>query len=279
VDPAPRTAVAQTGISTVDVEVRDQVATVRTCSLAQLATMREEGIRPVIYFDLGSELVRLREDDGVRVIVITGAEDGQPMGLPALADWTGEVLPVDYSPHELWRSFLGIRLSHQAIVEMEKPVIARVNGDALNFHQSIVLACDLIVAWEDARICDAHMNGKRYVGFDVVPGDGGAAFIPLHLPPAKAMEYLLLGKEYTAAELERLGVINYAVPLEQLDEVVQRLVSQLLDRSAYALAYTKRIAKRRVAEHLNLTFDAAAAYELSNILQRQLDGADPRSLR
>jgi hypothetical protein len=62
-------------------------------------------------------------------------------------------------------------------------------------------------------------------------------------------------------------VINYAVPAAQLDATVDDIVTRLLKRSAYALAFAKRVANRRVVHHLNMTLDAAAAYEQVNMLQ------------
>jgi enoyl-CoA hydratase len=101
----------------------------------------------------------------------------------------------------------------------------------------------------------------------VVPGDGGCALVPLFMTPARAKEYLLLAREYTASELARLGIINYAVPANKLDATVDDIVARLLKRPAYALAWAKRIANKRVTDHLNMTLDAASAYEQLNKLQ------------
>jgi enoyl-CoA hydratase len=132
------------------------------------------------------------------------------------------------------------------------------------------------VAREDAKIADMHMgmgevqlrNGTR-VGppYGIVPGDGGVALIPLYMTPPLAKEYLMLAREFTAKELAQWGLINYAVPAGQLDQKVQEIVGRLLKRSAYALAWTKRIANRHVVEQINRTIDAGAAYEMVNFLQ------------
>jgi enoyl-CoA hydratase/carnithine racemase len=89
------------------------------------------------------------------------------------------------------------------------------------------------------------------------------------MPPALAKEYLLLGRQFRAAELARLGIINYAVPASRLDATVDGLVERLLKRPAYGLAWAKRIANRRVVNHLNLTLDAAAAYEQLHLMQTE----------
>ena len=76
------------------------------------------------------------------------------------------------------------------------------------------------------------------------------------------------GRWYTVgAELARLGLINYAVPAAELDAKVDDIVQRLLQKSAYALARTKRLLNRRVVDQLNLTLDASVGYEMVNWLQ------------
>ena len=75
------------------------------------------------------------------------------------------------------------------------------------------------------------------------------------------------------------GYINDAVPRERLDAVVDDIVARLLLRSSYALAWTKRTINRRLADQLNMTLDASAAYEMVNFLQLdRLGGNDPLTL-
>ena len=177
-----------------------------------------------------------------------------------------------------WHTFTGIIRCHQGMAEIEKPIVARVNGGAIGFGQSVLFSCDFIIAREDALIMDHHMGGTftadygrgpELGGNDCanVPGDGGAALIPLLMSPYKAKEYLMLAQPYTAAELARMGIINYAVPASELDAKVEDIVQRLLQRGAYALARTKRLVNRRVVEHLNLVLDAAAAYEMVTFSQ------------
>ncbi|MEV5721114.1 enoyl-CoA hydratase/isomerase family protein [Amycolatopsis mediterranei] len=261
----------------VDVEISRPVATVKLLTTERVAVLSAQGSQAELHFDLGRALARLREDDAVRVVVITGIDDGAPWILPAAPYAEGGRLdpePIDF-PDWMWKGFQGVRLTQQTLAEMEKPVIARVNGDCIGFSQSIMFGCDLIVARDDAIVADVHMDLQKIFGFDTVPGDGGGALVPLHMFPAKAMEYLLLAKPYTAAELADMGAINYAVPPAELDQVVDGMVRQLVSKSAYALALTKRVVKRRVAEQLNLTLDAASAYEWINFLHYRGSNGKP----
>lgn len=165
-------------------------------------------------------------------------------------------------PARHWKVFTGIVRCHEAMAALEKPIVARVNGDAIGFGSSLMFASDLIVARRDARIADMHMGMGEVQPYGppygIVPGDGGLALVPLHFSPAKAKEYLMLAKKYSGEELARIGVINYAVPMEDLDHVVDDIVGRLLKRSAYALAWTKRVANRHLMAQLNMTLDAGA---------------------
>jgi enoyl-CoA hydratase len=211
--------------------------------------------------ELGLALQELRGANEIRVIVLTGLGDVffvPPSGAPGPK--------ARHNPGEDWDLTLGLARTLQAFIEVEKPIIAKVNGPAIGFGSSLVFACDFIIAAEDAVIADYHLGmgetgfGRSDVG--VVPGDGGAVFVPLHMPPAMAKEYLLLARQYTGAELARMGIVNRAVPADRLDAEVDEFASRLLKRSSYALAWAKRVVNRRFEANFNLTFDAAWAYEM-----------------
>lgn len=224
-----------------------------------------------IHWELGELFSSLRGDHSVRVVVLTG--DGEDVFYaPAHMDsWVGHAFHDD--PRRTWQVFSGITRCFENMVAMEKPIVARVNGPAIGLGQSLMFASDIIVAQRDARIGDMHMAMGEILPYGppygLVPGDGGAAFVPAHMSPAMAKEYLMLGREFTAAQLAEQGIINYAVPVEDLDRVTDELVQRLLRRSAYALAWTKRVANRSLAASLNLTLDAGSAYEMVNLLQIQ----------
>lgn len=233
---------------------------------------------PKVFFpkhkQLGLALEELRGDNTIRVIVLTGLGDVffvPPSGAPGPK--------ARHNPGEDWDLTVGLARTLQAFIETEKPIIAKVNGPAIGFGSSLVFACDLIAAADDAVIADYHLGmgetgyGRSDVG--VVPGDGGSVFVPLHMPPAIAKEFLFLAKPYTGQELAERGIINLAVPAADLDGAVDDLCQRLLKRSAHALAFTKRVVNRRVAENFNLTFDAAWAYEMANFYMH-MAGEDER---
>ncbi len=253
------------------IECKDQVATIRF-----LQPPRGKGN---IHWELGCVFSELREDNGIRVIVMTGA--GENFWIPGSKqarydspDWLNE----HTDPSWAWHTFTGIVRLRQGMAEIEKPIVAKVNGDAIGFGASNVFSCDFILALEDAVIMDHHIgatfmgkyNGEIKVGgheFSNVPGDGGTSLMPVYMSPCKAKEYLMLAKSYTGAELAQMGIINYALPASELDAKVDDMVQRLLQKGAYALARTKRLCNRKLVEHLNLTLDASVAYEMATTLQ------------
>jgi enoyl-CoA hydratase len=237
-----------------------------------------------IHEEVGQAMGMLRHDDSVLVVVLTGSVDGEFVLPPPTAQYrTGSHGNRLHQSKAEWQRGTGVIRAHHAMAEMEKPIVARVNGDALGFGSSLMFNCDLIVAREDAKICDMHLGlgqvvpsgGREPVGphFDMFPGDGGVALAPLYMTPAMAKEYLFLAREFTAAEMARYGWINYAVPMPDLDKLTDEIVGRLLERDPETLAYTKRVANRVLAAHLNLTLDAGAAYEHVSI-RKWLAGPD-----
>jgi enoyl-CoA hydratase len=236
-----------------------------------------------LHWELGEVFSRLRGDTSVRVVVLTG-EDGEfycPMS-PEFYD-NPELRQYVTDPPKSFKTFTGVIRTHQEMAEIEKPVVGRINGNAIGFGSSLLLACDLIVAAEDVQVVDIHLGMGEIpeggLNYGIVTGDGGSALAPLFFTPAKAKEFLFLAERYSARQLADMHVINYAVPPDQLDAKVDEIVQALLRRSAFALAWTKRTCNRRIVDHLNMTLDAAAAYEMINFLQLdRLGGKDSMSL-
>jgi enoyl-CoA hydratase/carnithine racemase len=217
------------------------------------------------HIEIGAAMSELRFDNSVRVVILTGDDAFflPPKGSPKASGHT---------PGHDWDLTQGMHRTYQSIIEIEKPVIAKLPGHAIGFGSSLVFACDLIVAAEDAIFCDHHLAmGQSLQGgrgdFGTVPGDGGTVFVPLHMTPCLAKEYLWLAKEITAKELAAARIINAAVPRAELDATVDKMAKALLQRTPYSLALAKRAANKAFAERFNLTYDLAWSYELLNFFQ------------
>jgi enoyl-CoA hydratase len=215
--------------------------------------------------EVARALTELRNDDEIRVIVITGKED------------VFTIPPSSYGHHgnpgNDWDIMSGVTKAVEAMCTIEKPVIAKVNGHAVGFGANLVLACDFIIAREDAIIADHHMSagdlvidGQMVGSADhcMVTGDGGTVFAPLKMPLAMAKEYLMLARPFTAKELATMGVVNYAEPAAELDAKTDEIAQRLLKRNAYALAMTKRVLNKQAMAQFNQSHDASLAYEFLN---------------
>jgi len=155
--------------------------------------------------DLDAALTDLADDNSVHAVVLTGE------GPAFCAGGDLKVLAEELADPEAARAFM--RACHRsilAIAEMEKPVIAAVNGDAAGAGWSIALACDLIVAAKSARFIMA------FVKVGLVPDLGGAWQLTQLVGQHKAREWMMLGDVVTADEAERFGVVNRVALAAQL---------------------------------------------------------------
>jgi enoyl-CoA hydratase len=142
------------------------------------------------------------------------------------------------------------------LLDLEKPVIARINGDCIGLGAM----CDIMIAVDTARFCDPHVK----MGY--VAGDGGAVIWPQLIGYAKAKEYLLTGDMLDAVEAERIGLINHAVPRDQLDAKVNTLAEKLARGSNKAIKWTKTSMNIPLRQLAHSMMDASLAYEaLTNI--------------
>jgi enoyl-CoA hydratase len=142
------------------------------------------------------------------------------------------------------------------LLDVELPIVAAVNGPAVGLGASIALLCDVVFMAESATIADPHVR----VG--LVAGDGGTVIWPLAVGPARAKQYLLTGDPVSAAEAERIGLVNAVVADEALDETAFAFAQRLAAGAPLAVRYTKLAVNKLVKDALNITFDAATALEL-----------------
>ncbi|MEH6694908.1 MAG: enoyl-CoA hydratase-related protein [Hyphomonas sp.] len=147
------------------------------------------------------------------------------------------------------------------LLNMEKPILCRMNGAAAGLGATIALLCDIIIADETAKIGDPHVK----VG--LVAGDGGALIWPQLIGFAKAKELLMTGDLLSAKEAERIGLINYAVPAAELDAKVAELVAKLQANPKWAVRWTKTTANIPLRALAAQLMDASIGWEsVSNYL-------------
>ena len=142
------------------------------------------------------------------------------------------------------------------LLDVELPIVAAVNGPAIGLGATLALLCDVIYMADTASVADPHVR----VG--IVAGDGGAVIWPLALGPAVAKRYLMTGDSLGAAEAERLGLVNAAVPAGELDEKALAFAQKLAGGAPLAVRYTKLAVNQLIKQALATAFDYSTALEL-----------------
>ncbi|MFV2178065.1 crotonase/enoyl-CoA hydratase family protein [Actinomadura sp. LOL_016] len=173
---------------------------------------------------IGAAMDRLDEDDSLFVGVITGAGGVFSAGMDLKAFLAGE------KPHVPGRGFAGL-------VERppRKPLIAAVEGPALAGGFEIALACDLIIAGQDATF------GLPEVRRGLLAGGGGLLRLPEKAGLPKATEWALTGDRISAAEAHASGVVNRLVPTGSALEAASELARRIAANGPLAVQGTKRI--------------------------------------
>jgi enoyl-CoA hydratase len=190
--------------------------------------------------ELPAALAFARDDAGSDVIVLTGAGRAFSAGgdLDHIARNAAEPERFD---HEVAMAQAII----MTLLDIDKPVVCRLNGHAVGLGATLALFCDVVFADERAKIGDPH------VGLGLVAGDGGAIIWPQLIGLARAKEYLLSGDLLSGARAAEIGLINHALPADQLDAAVETYCEKLLAGAQQAIRWTKRLTNmelRRVTE-------------------------------
>ena len=204
----------------------------------------------VMHIELVDALHFAASDSNSDVVVITGA--GRAFSAGGDLERMEECIA---DPREFEREAADAKRIVFALLDIEKPVIARVNGHAVGLGATIALLCDVIFAADSARIGDPHVK----VG--LVAGDGGAIIWPQLLGFARAKEYLMTGELIHAPRAAEIGLINHAVPDAELDSKVDAFCQKLLGGATQAIRWTKatiNIELKRIAHAL---MDPGIAYE------------------
>lgn len=173
--------------------------------------------------ELRRALADAKADEEVRVVVLTGAGD---KAFCAGADLGGMADRAGFT--ELHESRGEMAQLFRDLYALGKPTIARVRGYALAGGFGLALACDLLVAADDAVFGTPEIEVGLWPHMITVP-------MIRSMPPKRALELMLTGRRVDAAEAERLGFVTRVVPVAELDNAVDELASALAERSPLAL--------------------------------------------
>jgi enoyl-CoA hydratase len=213
------------------------------------------GVDEAMHEELARVFVDCQRDPDSDLVVLTGA--GRAFCAGGDLDWFDEQIA---HPERFRAIAPDAKRIVFSLLDLEKPIICRLNGAAAGLGATIALLCDVIVAEETAKIGDPHVK----VG--LVAGDGGAVIWPALIGMARAKEMLMTGDLVTGAEAARMGLINHAVPTEALDAKVAEVAAKILSNPRWAVRWTKTVMNQQLRSAANLMADSAVAYEmLSNM--------------
>ncbi len=201
--------------------------------------------------ELATIFYDVQRDDQTDVIVITGA--GSAFSAGGDINWLAALRQADSSSHLVAVDAKKIVFG---LLDLEKPIIARIPGPCLGLGTTIALFCDVIYATESAKIGDPHVR----VG--LVAGDGGAVIWPQLVGYARAKEYLLTGDLLSAREAERIGLINHVVPDDELDLHVYNMAERLVAGATKAIRWTKTAVNIGLKQIAHSVMDASISYEM-----------------
>jgi enoyl-CoA hydratase len=187
----------------------------------------------------------IRSDESVRVVILTGAGE---KAFSAGADIKAMIGMNSLKAKEL--SLMGEKLC-LALENLEKPVIAALNGYALGGGLEVAMSCDLRVASENSRM------GQTEINIGLIPGWGGTQRLTRLVGRTKAKEMVFTGKMIDAKTAEQLGIVNMAVPADKFRETVRQFALDLASKAPVAL----RVAKALIDKGAEIGLDSALALE------------------
>ena len=196
--------------------------------------------------ELDEAFTHAEDDDGVRVIILTGAGDRAFVAGGDVADLQSRDGLAHYQEFAeiIHRLFRRIELC-------DKPTIAAVNGWALGGGTEIILATDIRVVAEEARL------GVPEITLGLFPGAGGTQRLLRQLPPCRAREMMFTGEQITAAEALSYGLVNHVFPRSELRARVTELAAKISSKSPLSL----KLLKRSMIHGGDMPMAAALQYE------------------
>ncbi len=187
--------------------------------------------------ELAAAMYAFDADEGIGAIVITGSEKAFAAGadIVAMKDWFFiDVYRDDYITRD-WEHIRKIR----------KPVIAAVAGYALGGGNELAMACDIVIAADNAKF------GQPEINLGIIPGAGGTQRLPRAVGKAKAMDLCLTARMMDATEAERSGLVSRVVPLDKLMEEAMAVADKIAGYSLPVVMMVKESVNRAYESSLS----------------------------
>ncbi len=209
-------------------------------------------INRTMFMEIGQSLDDAEQDKSISVVVMKGA--GRAFCAGVDLKFATEELKTLQDQQDLFR--LGNQMALEKMEGLSKVVIAQVHGPCLAGGFEMMMAADLVVAAEDAKIGDQHINVGLF-------GGGGCVYrLSLLVGMRKAKELVLTGKRLSGTEAAALGLVNQAVPFDKLDSAVAALAAELSTKSPVALKLSKWYINRVSMVNAGTSLELAIMYSL-----------------
>ncbi|MDY6964597.1 MAG: enoyl-CoA hydratase-related protein [Halobacteriota archaeon] len=193
----------------------------------------------------------IRDDDGIRAVIVTGAGKGFCSG----ADLTSPDMPFNVMQPSGMREYVQSHLQRMgtSMLELEIPIVGAINGMAAGAGCNLALSSDIIIASDEARF--SQIFAKRAL----VPDVGGMFMLPRLVGMAKAKELMFTADNIDAEEAFRIGMINRVVPAGDLMKEAREFALRLANGPTKAIGMTKRILNKAFESDLRTILDHEAS--------------------
>ncbi|MEP3244527.1 MAG: enoyl-CoA hydratase [Sneathiella sp.] len=212
------------------IEKKDGIATL---------TMNRPNSRNALSIDMRrmffEAVTDIETDDAVRCVVIKGAGDHFMAGGDVISFGEIAKMPADERRKNFEARIHGLHPTMMTMRRMQKPIIASVQGAAAGFGLSLAMACDLVIAADNAFFTLAYIN------IATTPDGSGTYSLPRMVGLKKAMEIAMLGDRFDAEEAHRLGLVNRVVPTADIAAETDKLACRLANGPTVAIGRTKQM--------------------------------------
>lgn len=236
-------------------EVENRVARITLNRPDQLNCFSEEMIH---LWTLALEDIRDRDD--VHVVLLSGNGKAFCAGGDVKAMAAGDGFFESHGDitstalarkNSLWK---GIQRIPLILEEIDKPVVAKIHGTAVGAGLDMALMCDVRIASETATLSESYFNAG------IVPGDGGAYYLPRLVGRDKALDMFWTARAMKGLEAEQMGLVTRTVPADQIDEYVENYIQKLLDAPQQAMRLTKRAIYQSEQSTLRASLDMVSSF-------------------
>jgi 2-(1,2-epoxy-1,2-dihydrophenyl)acetyl-CoA isomerase len=203
----------------------DSIATIR---LNQPKLLNPLSVKTVA--ELSDAIDDVARDSDVRAVILTGTGRAFSAGgdLKAMTDFFG------MSPSQIQEELQNSHLTVVRMRKLEKPIIAAINGLCHGAALDFILACDIRISSTEATYCEAYLRVA------LTPGNGAMYWLPRYIGFGRALDMILNSKTIDATEALRIGLVDYVVPPDKLDETAKEQANRFARGPVKQIGLVKR---------------------------------------